>query len=140
MKKVYNNLYVSHMYTVKNNPEYFDYIINVSGHKLSNSDFHFPLVDGDPERFSSRPSSPDNMKEQKENLSAAVQTVLKLLDDNNKTLLNCAAGISRSPTVAAIVLHIKNNNDFEEIVEQIGKPEPELKKIAKDYLEKENHI
>jgi protein-tyrosine phosphatase len=71
---------------------------------------HFPIDDG----------AQDNPK----TLDVAVHTLVRLLNNEVSTLVNCSAGMSRSPAVAAAALSIVQGGTPEEKLKQIvaGRP------------------
>jgi len=56
----------------------------------------------------------------------AIQTLVDFLNRDTRTLIACSAGLSRSPTIAAIGLALHTGKTPAEVVEQIG----ELKSLA----------
>lgn len=73
----------------------------------------------------------------------AVEAVVYRLDNTDeKVLVNCAMGISRSVTVVATALAIKKNVDFDSALRQVQEsrrinqnPVPELTSMAEKLLE-----
>lgn len=69
----------------------------------------------------------------------AVDRVIDLLRSDNKTLVHCQAGISRSVSVSLAVcvteLDMEYGEAFSEIKSQIGYPHPALERSAKRYIE-----
>jgi len=65
-----------------------------------------PLIDG-----------PQNSREQ---FTKAVEKTVTALNDGKRVLVHCAAGASRSPTVAATALALSQEMDMEDAIQQVA--------------------
>ena len=65
-----------------------------------------PLIDG-----------PQNNREQ---FTKAVEKTVTALNDGKRVLVHCAAGASRSPTVAATALALSQEMDMEDAIQQVA--------------------
>lgn len=93
--------------------------------------YHIPLVDGQADY---------------NDFKRAVELLIEKIRDNEKVLVNCSAGISRSVTVSAVALTFVTGGDLDDwvgkIMEERGNkinPSPELLYLGEKYLdEREN--
>jgi len=103
-----------------------DWIINLSGRSTGEADVYYPLKDG--------------AMEDSERFNGAVENVVRELKRGNTVVVNCAAGVSRSVSVAATALAELNDWNWVKAFQEIrserpqANPRPALRTAGKKYL------
>lgn len=100
-------------------------VITLSSGETSNTTEHLPLTDG---------------KNPQEEFDEVVDTVIEKVNEDKRTLVHCAMGVSRSPTIVATALAEIHSIDLEAALSYVKEkrgyvqPEPQLLEQARLYL------
>ena len=134
MDKITDNLYITDLDHVKQKetmllPQLF--VLNLSGDETAECDVYYPLRDG---------AMDDQMR-----FDGAVVNLLKHLRHGETCVVYCAAGVSRSVTVAAAALAEMEDTNwvdaFQKIKEKrpVANPNPRIKQHALKFLGEKLH-
>lgn len=103
-----------------------DWMINLSGRFTGEADVYYPLKDG--------------AMEDQQRFDGAVENVVRELEEGKVVCVNCAAGVSRSVSVAAAALADYEDSNwvaaFQKIKENrpAANPHPAMRSHARKYL------
>jgi len=119
MEKVKDNLYIADLNDIKNiekmQEEEIDVIINLSGwspdriHMNKFTWVSIPIKDGAGRQHS---------------FNTAVHAVINQINNDKKTVVNCAAGVSRSGGVLATAIAATQSLEFEKALNQVMEARP----------------
>lgn len=129
MNKIREKLYISNKKEAENIGKEFDQVITLCKEKNKNTTHHFPINDG---------------KNGQKKFDRIIDEIKSIEKEKGKTLVHCAAGMSRSPTVVSILISEKENIRFEKAHREVRNKHPESKlsvfliEQAKDYLGEKN--
>lgn len=143
MELVYNKLYLGNSSDAKNLPQLINHNIDVVLNVANDLSYHIEhKYEHGKELVQYKVGMTDGLNNAPELFVAAVLTLKGLLDRGNTILIHCHQGRSRSPSVIAAYLAIKENKTFLEKLQELAairsivNPEPGMIQYALSCMPK----